>query len=63
MYFAKVAASLGKKDKDDEAATDSKKVWLQYKDIVAIQFILNISYKTVNHTANIFYLYSTVKVE
>ena len=38
MYFAKVAASLGKKDKDDEAATDSKKVWLQYKEIVIHSF-------------------------
>jgi len=36
MYFAKVAASLGKKEKDEEAPSDSKKVWLQYKKIVAI---------------------------
>ena len=26
MYFAKVAATLGKKDKDDEEKSDSKKV-------------------------------------
>jgi hypothetical protein len=26
MYFAKVAASLGKKDKDEDAPSDSKKV-------------------------------------
>jgi hypothetical protein len=45
MYFAKVAASLGKKDKDEDAPSDSKKVHHkpqpQFRDSAMDIFMLN----------------------
>jgi hypothetical protein len=63
MYFAKVAASLGKKDKDEDAPSDSKKVCSYIKGNCCYSFILNISYNTLINTANIFHVCNGVIIE